>query len=511
MSRALTSATTLDTLKKEAKQWLHALQAGDAAARTRLNRAHPAAPADAGLRVVQQALAREFGFASWARLKAEVLAAGTRAGASPEAALPALLHAAGTGDVSRVAAILDAHPDLLNVRGDLPGHTGLRTALHFGSAHEPIVRLLLERGADPNIRDDGDNACPLHFAAERLDLPVIRLLIEHGADPIGDGDGHELSVIGWATCWDYITADPDVTAYLLAHGARHTLFSAVAVGAVDAIPGIVRAAPETLARVMDRTNRRRTALHLAVIKRQPEALRVLLDLGADTEARDQAGLTALDQAALDGRPEMAQPLIDRGAAIHLPTAIALGRTADAERLIAAEPGCLAPGRRWGSLIVRAAERGTAAAIETLVRLGASVDAEDDSATSVDAIGGYTALHAAAWFGNTSAADALLRLGANPRLRDRKYCATAAGWADYSRHPETRDRIVEGAIDVFDAIALDRPDRVAQILDVDPAALDRPLGASAGCEADAGETPITWATKLEKPEMVQLLLARGARR
>jgi ankyrin repeat protein len=510
MSRALTSATTLDHLKKEAKQWLHALQAGDAAARARLIGVHPSAPAAAGLRVVQQALAREFGFASWARLKAEVLAAGARAGAPRETALRALLHAAGTGDVTQVAAILGAHPDLLNARDTLPGTTGTRTALHYGSDHDPIVRLLLERGADPNIRDDGDNAYPLHFAAERLDLPVIRLLIEHGADPIGDGDGHELSVIGWATCWDYITADPEVTGYLLAHGARHTLFSAVAVGAVDAIPGIVRAAPEALAQVMDRTNRRRTALHLAVIKRQPDALRVLLDLGADTEARDLAGLTALDQAALDGRAELAQLLIERNATIHLPAAVALGRTADIEALIAVEPGCLAPGRRWGSLIVRAAERGTAAAIETLVRLGASVDAEDGSATSVDEIGGYTALHAAAWFGNTAAADALLRLGANPRLRDRKYCATAAGWADYSHHPETRDRIVEGPIDVFDAIALDRPDRVAQILDADPAALDRPLAASAGCEEDAGVTPIALATKMEKPAMVDLLVARGAR-
>jgi ankyrin repeat protein len=285
----------------------------------------------------------------------------------------------------------------------------------------------------------------------------------------------------------------------------------VAVGDTAAIPGIVRASPGILSRVMDRTNRRRTALHLAVIKRQPDALGVLLDLGADPEARDQAGLTALDQAALDGQEAMAQRLIDRGAAIHLPAAVALGRTADMERLIAADPGCLAPGGRWAALIVRAAERGPAAAIETLARLGASIDAEDDSTTAVDAIGGYTALHAAAWFGNTPAADALLRLGANPRLRDRKYCATAAGWADYSHHVETRDRIVAGAIDVFDAIALDRADRVIAILDADPAALERPFGTFAGCESRAHLTPLAWAAMQEKPDMVRLLHDRGAQR
>ena len=107
-----------------------------------------------------------------------------RRGESP---LQAILAAADAGDVVRLTTLLDAHPELVSERGTLPGHTGLRTALHFGVAHEPVVRLLLERGADPNIRDEGDDAFPLHFAAERQDLPVIRLLVEHGADTVGDG------------------------------------------------------------------------------------------------------------------------------------------------------------------------------------------------------------------------------------------------------------------------------------------------------------------------------------
>ena len=64
--------------------------------------------------------------------------------------------------------------------------------------------------------------------------------------------------------------------------------------------------------------------------------------------------------------------------------------------------------------------------------------------------------------------------------------------------------------MFDAIGLDRADRVAQILDADPAALDRPLEAPAECD-EAGLTPIAWASQLEKPAMVDLLLSRGARR
>jgi hypothetical protein len=42
---------------------------------------------------------------------------------------------------------------------------------------------------------------------------------------VSEGDYHELGVIGWATAWDYIQPNPDVVAYLLAHGARHNIFS----------------------------------------------------------------------------------------------------------------------------------------------------------------------------------------------------------------------------------------------------------------------------------------------
>ena len=159
--------TTLDNLRKAAKRWLNALREGDADARARLVRAYPNAPDPATLRDVQHALARERGHASWIALKkaiAETVRPGTQ--------LTALLAAAARGDATAVAAILDEHPGLVNERGLLTGHTGLRTALHFGVSHEAVVKTLLDRGADPNIRDEGDNAFPIHFAAERGDLPI---------------------------------------------------------------------------------------------------------------------------------------------------------------------------------------------------------------------------------------------------------------------------------------------------------------------------------------------------
>src|SRR5258708_38562790 len=68
MSRELTARSTLETLKKEAKRWLKALQAGDAEALRRLLAATPVAPAKPGLRDVQFALARGHGLPGWAAL-----------------------------------------------------------------------------------------------------------------------------------------------------------------------------------------------------------------------------------------------------------------------------------------------------------------------------------------------------------------------------------------------------------------------------------------------------------
>lgn len=270
--------TTLDNLRTAARRWLKALRQGEAEAQARLARAWPNAPEPITLRTVQHALARERGYESWI-----ALVRGVTSSLPPEAELTALLTAAGRGDAAAVGAILGRHPQLVNQRGELENNTGRRTALHCGVGHEAVVRMLLERGADPNIRDDGDNAYPLHFAAERGDLIVVSLLVEHGADPIGEGTTHELDVLGWAVCFEAAT-HLDVARYLLAHGARHTVFSATAMGEADAIRALAATGVDCNQR-MDRTNHRRTPLHLAVVKRQPAALAALVDLGADQIGR----------------------------------------------------------------------------------------------------------------------------------------------------------------------------------------------------------------------------------
>jgi ankyrin repeat protein len=515
MSNRAESPLDLESLKKEAKRWLRSLRAQDPAALARLRQAIPDAPARPTLRDVQHALARERGFDGWSRLKsqARVPAAGGAALARDQA-LTALLHAAEDGDAARVRDLLDMHPDLVSERGLLPGHAGMRTALHLAvvGPHEDVVRLLLARGADPNVRDEGDWAYPLHFAAERGRLDLVRLLIEHGADPIGAGDYHELEVMGWATAFENVEPSPPLVDYLLAHGGRHTMASAVAIGDIEAIRRIAAASPGRLDTRLDLTNHRRTPLHLAVVKGQEAALQALLDLGSDPNALDEAMLTPLDQAVLTGRLAFARRLVDHGASVTFAAAVVLGRDDDIARWLSQDPQGLRPGHRWGTLIVRAAEYASGRVVEKLIELGASVDASDDTKTAVDQTAHYTALHGAAWRGNLDAVRVLLRHGANPRIRDDRYCSTPAGWAAYAGHTEARDVILGDAIDIFDAIAFDATGRIGDILARDPGALERPFGEYARCEPDGHWcTPLAAAAIQNKPEAVRLLLACGANR
>jgi ankyrin repeat protein len=518
MSKQLPARPHLEQLRKQAKVLLKGHQAASPHVLEQIQELHPrwkdadeVAVRDARflLADAQLVIAREYGFESWAKLKAEVLRR-VPAVASSEL-VEELRKAAGSGDLARLKELLDAHPEIV----DEPGGQGVRTALHqavFGE-QEGAVRLLLERGADPNVRCEGDNAYPLHFAAEKHLFPIIRLLVEAGGDTVGEGDYHELGVLGWASAWPYIEARPEIVGYLLAHGARHNIFSATALGDVAAIRELVAQSRENLNRRMDMGNRRRRPLHLAAIKRQPGAMAALLELGADMEALDEAGFTPLDQAAFHGQVEMAQVLLDHGAKVRLPAAIALERSGDVERLLRRDPDCLKPGGRWETLIVRVAEQSSGHVIEALIAAGAEVNVKDDSKTAVDLTFGYTALHAAAFHGNLSAADALLRHGAEVRVREEKYHGTPAGWADYAGHIEVRDRILREPVDMIEAVQYWLKERIAAIVQEDSGALERTF-AEYGLyptDAEGWFTPLAYAVSRSWAEMVRFLLELGADR
>ena len=223
----------------------------------------------------------------------------------PQSTDDQLFDAARNGDVKRLAALLDEYPDKLRVRTQPYEHTLLHLAAFAG--HLSCVDLLLARGIDVNVREKGDNTYPMHWAAAAGHLHVVRRLADAGGNVIGHGDDHELEVIGWATCWD--EADDDahraVARFLISRGARHHIFSAIALNLGDEVRRIVSADPAVLRRQMSHNENHQLPLHFAVRMNRPEMVELLLELGADPTIRDSMhDSDALGWAEFFGRQEI---------------------------------------------------------------------------------------------------------------------------------------------------------------------------------------------------------------
>jgi ankyrin repeat protein len=471
MPKALPANPNLEWLRKAAKHRLVALRASDPAAK---------------LTAAQRDIAGEYGFASWRALKAhiddvvftlrdhnrvfdaarsgdvemvrralaagfdpatpdfdgrtiyqiakerrheavELLARDIRAGNTrPEGevqAIRALITAAQTGDVAALRAHLDEHPHLIDALG---GGFQKATALHLAVLHNQhaAIRLLIARGANLDSRDFPDNAAPLHFAAVRGDLETVRLLVEAGADIEGRGDDYEVGVLGWATC--FRTVREDVASYLLEHGARLNLWTAIALDRVDAVRGMIAHDAALLGARMTRNQHRRTALHHAAAKNRPRMVRLLIDLGADPNASDATGATPLTTASQEGAdPAILQMLIAAGARLDFLTAVNLERYDLAEAMLAEDPARLGADERDTITLHLAVARKNHDAVRWLIAHGVDVDAKRMMWDC-----NHTALHMTIENGDIALAKMLLDAGADPDIRDDKYRATALGWADF---------------------------------------------------------------------------------
>ena len=173
------------------------------------------------------------------------------------------------------------------------------------------MELLLQRGLDVNTREKGDNTYAMHWAAAAGHLEVVRRLADAGGDVVGHGDDHELEVIGWATCWDGGDDDAHraIADFLVSRGARHHIFSAIAMNLADEVRRIVAADASALARPMSRNESYQLPLHFAMRMNRPEMVALLLELGADPAAVDGSGMSAVVYAADSGR----RPARDRDA------------------------------------------------------------------------------------------------------------------------------------------------------------------------------------------------------
>lgn len=357
----------------------------------------------------------------------EVLARGLRErNTRPEAeakALHAIMSAAQSGNVAELGAGLDAHPDLVDAMG---GGLKKATALHLAALRNQhaAIRLLIERGADLDVRDFPDNAAPLHFAAIHGDMETIGLLVEAGADIEGKGDDYEVGVLGWATCFGKVRED--VADYLLSRGAKLNLWTAIALDRADEVRAMFVRDPSLLAARMTRNQHRRTPLHHAAAKNRARIVQLLLELGADPRATDAAGVTALTTASQENADA---PVIDALLAAGLEpdflTAVNRGRYAEAEAMLRDDPSRIGPDGRDTIALHLATSKRNLAALRWLIAHGAAVSAKR---TLWDC--NHTPLHMAIERGDLELATLLLDAGADPNVKDDKFASTALGWANY---------------------------------------------------------------------------------
>jgi ankyrin repeat protein len=408
----------LDWLRKQAKRRLEELRKTNPAAQL----------ADA-----QFDLAKEHGFPSWRALKAHIDALSVDG---------QLIQAAKTGDVASMTRLLDAHPDKLHLRTPPYDGTLLHLAAHGG--HLAIVDLLLNRGLDVNTREGGDNTYGMHWAAAAGHLDVVRRLADAGGDVVGHGDDHELEVIGWATCWDGCDDDAHraVVDLLVSRGARHHIFSAIAMNLADEVRRIVAADPSTLNRRMSRNEDHQMPLHFAVRMNRPGMVSLLVDLGADPLAVDGSGQSAVAYATapdVDGRVmESIRAMTSgelvsaerghrrpRSSTMDLVAALALADWQIAEHLLREDPGL----KHSGALHLMA-KRNDLRAVKWLLDHGA-----DPNARWAHWDADVTPLHLASLSGHAAIARALLDAGADPRIRDSKHDSDALGWAEFFRRSD----------------------------------------------------------------------------
>ena len=237
--------------------------------------------------------------------------------------LTALTFAAREGDLASARLLLDAGADI-NQTTEY-GWTPLLTAVN--NRNYRLAKLLLDRGANPSLANKG-GWTPLYLAVDNRnieggDYPVpkpdldhlelIEALLVKGANPNLRVKDNTLTRTIFTMQWFFEdgatpfiraaqSSDTDLMALLLKHGADPKAVTAngdsplTVAGGIGWVDGV--------------TYERSPAHNLAAVK-------MLLDLGLDPNHANNEGRTALMGAALKGRPDVIQLLVERGAKLEM--------------------------------------------------------------------------------------------------------------------------------------------------------------------------------------------------
>jgi ankyrin repeat protein len=233
--------------------------------------------------------------------------------------LTPLVFAAREGDLESAALLLNARADVNQVTEY--GWTPLLTATN--NRHYKLASMLIDWGADVNLANKG-GWTPLYLATDNRnieggDYPVpkadidhleyIKLLLDHGADPNARARENTLTRTIFTMQWfqeagatPFLRAaqssDTALMKLLLAYGADPKIASDFGDTALTAAGGIGWVEGVTYERSA---------------KENVEAVKMLLDLGLDPNGANKDGRTPLMGAAMKGRNEVVQMLVDRGA------------------------------------------------------------------------------------------------------------------------------------------------------------------------------------------------------
>jgi ankyrin len=230
-----------------------------------------------------------------------------------------LLFAARSGDVESARLLLAAGAD---VNDALPeGQSALVLAAHSG--HTGLARLLVEKGANPDSADAGYTA--LHAAVLRSDLELVKVLLSRGANPnlrTTKGTPIRRDTTDWNLPATLISSTP----YLLAaRFLEPEIMRALAAGGADTTLTMRDGATALMLAAGASSSNNANRRGIAVIdgaKVEPEsevlpAVAAAIELGADLDATNQAGDTALHAAATRGLNSVVQLLADKGAQLSV--------------------------------------------------------------------------------------------------------------------------------------------------------------------------------------------------
>ena len=231
--------------------------------------------------------------------------------------LTPLMFAAREGDVEFARLLLGAGADVNAVAGD--GKTALALAIFNGNYE--VASVLVDSKADVN-KPDAQRFTPLFWAVDRRNmetapnfpwmvtvdpLPLIRKLLDAGADPNAIvnntprarmREGSPRIVFATALMRAAFAADLELVKLLLAHGADPSIVSKDGETMVSAAAGLAfihgyhRGKPED---------------------ERLEVVRTFVELGNDVNQQDDYGITPLMAAANMGHVKVIQYLVDKGA------------------------------------------------------------------------------------------------------------------------------------------------------------------------------------------------------